>query len=89
MSLLTCKDFLQELNDYLDDNADPGLRAELEAHLKGCHNCWVVADTTKRTLAVFHGMEPKEVPERVTNKVMAALAQKMAERKARSSRPGS
>ena len=32
-SLLTCKEFLQELTDYLDSTVDVELRRKLEAHI--------------------------------------------------------
>ena len=60
--MLTCKDLLAELNTYLDDTADPNLRQELQMHVNECPNCWVVVDTTKKTLKVFKGMEPQAIP---------------------------
>jgi anti-sigma factor (TIGR02949 family) len=81
--LLSCKDFLKELGDFLDDCCDPKLKEELHTHLKNCPNCWVVADTTKKTVEVYHGAskEPQPVPEGIRSRVMAALQRKMAERK--------
>lgn len=79
--MLTCKDFLSELNELFDDATDPKLKAELEQHLSACPNCWVVADTTKRTLNIFHGLEARAVPENVKSRLMDALARKMAEKK--------
>lgn len=76
--LLTCKDFLRELSDYLDDSLDPDLRAELAKHVKECPNCWVVCDTTKKTLQVFKGMEAKQVPESLRERVWAVLQRKIA-----------
>lgn len=79
--MLTCKDFLRELNELFDEATDPHLKAELESHLSQCPNCWVVADTTKRTLKIFHGMEPRAVPDNVKSRLMEALARRMAEKK--------
>lgn len=81
--MLSCKDFLKELGDFLDDCCDPKLKEELRAHLKNCPNCWVVADTTKKTVEVYHGQnkEPQPVPEGIRSRVMAALQRKMAERR--------
>jgi hypothetical protein len=77
MSLLTCSDFLKELNDFLDENADPCSRAELERHVQECPNCWVLVDTTKRTLQVFKGEEPQELPSGVHERLMEALDRKI------------
>ncbi len=71
--LLTCKRFLQELTDFLDDTLDPDLRAELQRHLNACPNCWVICDTTEKTIRVFKGMEPQAVPKDVQTRLMDAL----------------
>lgn len=77
--MLTCKDFLNSLNDYLDETADSEIRRAIEAHMTECPNCWVIVDTTKKTLKVYRGMEPQEIPEDVHNRLMEALQRKMAE----------
>jgi anti-sigma factor (TIGR02949 family) len=74
--LLTCKDFLSALNEYLDETEDRELRREVEEHIKECPNCWVVFDTTKKTLKVFKGVEPQDIPEDVHSRLMNRL-QKM------------
>lgn len=71
--MLTCKRFLQELSDFLDDTLDPDLRAELQRHVNECPNCWVICDTTEKTLKVFKGMEPQPVPQGVQVRLMEAL----------------
>ena len=50
---MTCSEFLKELTDYLDDALDTRTRAELEEHLAWCHNCYVVCDTTKKTIEIY------------------------------------
>lgn len=76
--MLTCKDFLKELNDYLDESIDQQLRAELEVHANKCPNCWVIFDTSKKTLRIFKGMEPQAIPAHVHDRLMAAVQRKIA-----------
>ena len=76
--MLTCKDFLSELSDYLDETIDAELRAKLEKHITECPNCWVIADTTRRTIKIYKGMEAHPVPEDVQARLMQALEKKMA-----------
>jgi hypothetical protein len=78
--LLTCKQFLHELNDYLEETLDPKIRAELQSHVDECPNCWVVCDTTKKTLKVFKGMEPMAVPADIQSRLMAALDKKIKDK---------
>jgi hypothetical protein len=77
-SLLTCKQFLEELNDYLDENMSAEIRGRLEQHISECPNCWVICDTTKRTLQIYKGLEPQVLPEDVETRLMQALERKMA-----------
>jgi anti-sigma factor RsiW len=76
--LLTCKDFLSELSDYLDECVDAKVRAKLEAHIAECPNCWVIADTTKKTIQIYKGMDPYPIPSDVEARLMKALEKKLA-----------
>jgi len=78
--LLTCKDFLNELSDYLDERVDADVREKLEHHIAECPNCWVIADTTKKTIRIYKGMEPHPIPADVESRLMTALEKKMAAR---------
>ena len=80
-SLLTCKEFLQELTDYLDSTVDAELRRKLEAHINECPNCFVILDTTQKTIKVYKGMQAQEIPEEVHIRLMKAVERKIAARK--------
>ncbi len=75
--MLTCKEFLSELNDYLDETVDKDLREKLKSHVTECPNCWVIVDTTKKTIQVYKGMDAQEVPSDVKSRLMLALEKKM------------
>ncbi len=79
--MISCKDFLQELNDFLDDSVDPATKAHWQKHVDECPNCFVIVDTTRRTLHVYKGMQSKELPEDVRTRLWAALEKKMAAKK--------
>lgn len=76
--MLTCKEFLQELADYLDSTVDAELRMKLERHISECPNCFVILDTTQKTLKVYKGVEPQAIPEDVQIRLMKAVERKMA-----------
>lgn len=71
--MITCKRFLEELEAYLDEQTTPELRTELEQHLSECPNCWVITDTTKKTIKVYRGMDPYPIPGELHNKLLTAL----------------
>ncbi|HUA57355.1 MAG TPA: zf-HC2 domain-containing protein [Verrucomicrobiae bacterium] len=76
--MLTCKDFLRELSDFLDENLDAEIRAKLEQHMTECPNCWVIADTTRKTIKIYKGMDPYPIPSDVEERLMKALERKLA-----------
>jgi len=76
--LLTCKEFLVELNEYLDDTVDVELRRRLESHVTECPNCWVICDTTKKTIQIYKGMQPQVIPGDVQARLLKALERKAA-----------
>ena len=78
--MLTCKDFLNELTDYLDECLDAESRTKLERHITECPNCWVIADTTRKTIQIYKGMDPYPIPHDVETRLMRALEKKMAEK---------
>lgn len=80
--MITCKDFLKELNEYLDDLIDPETKKHWQSHVDECPNCFVIVDTTKKTMQVYKGMQEQEVPSDVKSRLMQALEKKMASRKA-------
>ena len=89
MSLITCKKFLEELGAYLDDQTAPELRKELEDHLSECPNCWVITDTTRKTIKVYKGMDPYPIPGELHNKLMSAISRVATRRDSSASSPSS
>jgi len=79
---VTCSEFLKELTDYLDDTMDAATRAELEDHLNWCHNCYVICNTTKKTVEIYRGSELYELPEDLRNRLRAAIMSKCQQKKA-------
>ncbi len=76
--MLTCKEFLSELSEFLDEQTDADIRNKLERHVTECPNCWVICDTTKKTIQVYKGMEACTIPESVHERLIAALERKLA-----------
>jgi hypothetical protein len=71
---------MDELSEYLDENIGGELRRELETHVSECPNCWVMFDTTKKTLQIYKGLEPEPIPTGLHSRLMNALQARMAGR---------
>ena len=80
-----CRKLLSEVSNYLSGDVDAAVRQELEAHAAKCPNCWVVIDTTRKTIQIFQGCEPYAIPESLQDKLQKALQKHFEEYKSESS----
>ncbi|MGA8489509.1 MAG: zf-HC2 domain-containing protein, partial [Terriglobales bacterium] len=76
-----CAEFLNELTNYLDCAIDARTKAELEDHLAWCHNCYVVCDTTKKTIEIYRDSQLYELPEDLRTRLRTAIVSKCHARK--------
>ena len=80
---MKCKDFLQELTDYLDGKIGENLKAELDEHLHWCHECHVVMNTTKKTIEIYRDNQLYELPDTLRTKLHDAILNKCKHSKAK------
>lgn len=73
---VTCSEFLKELTDYLDNAMDAQTKAELEDHLQWCHNCYVICNTTKRTIEIYRDQDIYELPDDLRSRLRSAILTK-------------
>ena len=73
---MKCSEFLNELTNYLDSALDQRTKAELEDHLAWCHNCYVVCDTTRKTIEIYRNQELYELPEDLRGRLQSAIMNK-------------
>jgi predicted anti-sigma-YlaC factor YlaD len=72
---------LKELTDYLDNTMDALTRADLEEHLRWCHNCYVVCNTTKRTIEIYRDSQLFELPDDLRTRLRTAIISKCKQHK--------
>lgn len=77
---MKCKSVIRELSNYLDGDLDGVLKLDLERHLQHCEDCSMVVDQTKRTVEIFCGSEPLDLPTDVRSRLHQALHKKMVQR---------
>ena len=78
-----CSEFLQELTNYLDGVLDEPTKVELENHLSWCHNCYVVCDTTKKTIEIYRDSQLYELPDDLRTRLRSAIMTKCQQYKKR------
>ena len=76
--MLDCRQVLAELSNYVDDEVSQELKQAIEEHLARCGRCWVVFDTTKKTLTIVSEQMPSATPRAVGERLRARLRESYA-----------
>ncbi len=71
--MLDCNQVLAELSNYLDDEVSLELSRAIAQHLVRCHRCWVIYNTTSRTLEIVCDALPPSPPVAVSERLHARL----------------
>ncbi len=70
---MNCKDFCQQLSDYLDGSKDEYECRLIEEHLSECPPCELVYQGLKRTVLICGKAIPAEAPEPVKRRLRRFL----------------
>lgn len=70
---MTCSEFLALLDDLIDDSVSPEMRAELQAHLKGCEHCVITLNTTRKTIEIYRSHEIYDLPAGLRERLHSAI----------------
>jgi anti-sigma factor RsiW len=77
---LNCKHVIREISNYIDGELDPALKQELERHLQHCEDCTMIVDQTRRTIKIYSGSVPVDLPSDVKSRLHAAIHKKLPPR---------
>lgn len=77
--MLTCREFIEFLADYLAHDLPPASQAEFEFHLSDCPDCALYLKSYEATIrlgrmvcADLDAPPPEEVPEELVRGILAA-----------------
>ena len=70
---MKCQHMLGALSDYIDDELEARLCAEIKAHLKKCPDCQVMVDTLNKTVVLYRTHGQAEMPADVQTRLYAVL----------------
>jgi hypothetical protein len=75
--MITCDEFFAEFGEYLENRVPPEVRKELELHLSQCRACFVLCDSTLKTIKIVTDSSsfelPKDVADNITDRVMSKI----------------
>lgn len=60
--MLTCKEVLESLSDYLDADMKDDIVQEMKKHIGSCSDCRAEFDTLTMTLKLYKHETPKAMP---------------------------
>lgn len=74
--MLNCRQFLDELCDYVDGGK---VGIEAERHLARCRKCRILCETTRQMVQLYHRraagcLMPEDVHERLVARLMTRMA---------------
>ncbi len=78
---MKCDELLKALNEYVDGTLEPGLCDMLESHLKDCNPCRIVVDNVRKTIQLYKGDTPCDLPPDIKARLHASLKARWKDRK--------
>lgn len=60
--MVSCEHVLNELSNFIDEDIDAGLKAEIESHLKICRRCSVLHDSLRKVLVIVADERTFQLP---------------------------
>jgi len=75
--MISCDEFLVEFGDYLENRVSPEVRQQLEMHLSQCRTCYVLYDSTRKTLKIVTESSSFELPQNVSGPIVDRIMAKL------------
>jgi len=75
--MVKCDRVLQELSNYIDEDLDPVLHKAIADHLRGCHRCSVLVDSTRKMLRIVGDERVFEIPLGYSERLHSFLSQRL------------
>lgn len=71
---MDCNEVLDQLSEFLDDDARAELCKAIEQHLVQCHDCRFYVDSVKKTIVLYQADREVDVPVTVSAQLREVLA---------------
>ena len=75
--MISCRDFISELGNLLDDEAASEIREQLQTHLAHCKTCQVLYDSTRKTLRIVTESGSFEYPEPIAEPLVSKVMERI------------
>ncbi len=71
-----CREYIDDLNGFLDGELDDDLCREIEQHIGQCNNCRIMVDTMRQTVALCREGRPEKLPPDLEAKLSSKLRER-------------
>ena len=75
--MISCRDFISELSNLLDEDVASEIREQLEAHLAHCKTCQVLYDSTRKTLRIVTESGSFDYPEPIAEPLVTKVMERI------------
>lgn len=74
---IDCKHVWEHISDYIDNDVDAKLRAEIERHLETCEICSAVLDSTRNVVILMADDRVFELPAGYSERLHARIEKEL------------
>ena len=68
-----CRELLDKLSDYIDDDASKEICAKIQRHMADCHKCRIVVDTLRKTVLMYRQLPGPDMSYNAQERLYKAL----------------
>jgi len=77
---IECAEVWRQISNYLDDEVDPGLRANMSSHFKNCAHCSAILDGARNLVKLVGDGRAFEIPAGASRRFYKKLNDHLAAR---------
>ena len=75
--VVNCEQVWREISNYVEGEIEPGLRAAIEEHVRGCKHCTAVLDGTRNVVQLYGDDRMVEAPLGYSHRLQRKLEENM------------
>jgi anti-sigma factor RsiW len=74
--MISCKEMVDLIMDYLDNNLDDEAAKAFDMHIEGCEDCHAFLNTYKKTVSLTHQITYEDIPDELSKRLSTLLKKK-------------
>ena len=74
--MISCKDVVDLIMDYIENNLDPETVKDFDMHIDGCGCCHGFINTYKKTVSLTHQISCEEIPDQLYSRLSTLLKER-------------